>query len=198
MINLYVKNIGNVWFGVAFEGEKIFGTWFGDNEKRAVQELSASVPSGVKCQRLDKGTAFAERVVKALKDVYDGKDVSEKFSFATEPLSAFAGNVLKACAAIPLGYVSSYGAISKVAGGSPRGVGRVMAKNPFAPIVPCHRVVGSDFSLVGYGGGTGGVGAKLAFLKREKKGYASKQEVAVGSKKLEVFPVEFVLRKAKS
>jgi len=93
---------------------------------------------------------------------------------------------------IPVGYATSYGSISKAAGGSPRAVGNVMAANPFAPIVPCHRVVSSDFTLGGYGGG---LTAKLEFLIREKRGYTSAREIAVGDKKLQIFPVERVLRK---
>jgi hypothetical protein len=67
-----------------------------------------------------------------------------------------------------------------------------MATNPFAPIVPCHRVVSSDFTLGGYGGG---LDAKLAFLEREKRGYPNRREILVNGKKLQVFPVELVLKR---
>jgi methylated-DNA-[protein]-cysteine S-methyltransferase len=56
---------------------------------------------------------------------------------------------------IPGGRVSTYGAIA-VASGRPkaaRAVGRLMHMNPNPIVVPCHRVVGSDGSLVGYGQG---------------------------------------------
>jgi hypothetical protein len=69
-----------------------------------------------------------------------------------------------------------------------------MAANPFAPVVPCHRVVRSDFTLGGYGGG---LDVKLAILTREKRGYKVEQKIPVDGKKLRVFPVEFVLRKLK-
>lgn len=128
-----------------------------------------------------------------LKDIYDGKEVSNNFSLAAEHLSSYFQRVVKIVSLIPLGYASSYGAVAKVAGGSPRAVGRVMALNPFAPIVPCHRVVGSDFSLRGYGGG---LDMKFAFLKRESRGYASSKEISVNGKKLTVFPVELALSKA--
>jgi O-6-methylguanine DNA methyltransferase len=95
---------------------------------------------------------------------------------------------------IPVGYVASYGSIAKAAGGSPRAVGNVMAANPFVPIVPCHRVVSSDFTLGGYGGG---LDVKLDFLVREKRGHQSPKEISVGDRKLTVSPVEFVLRKLK-
>ena len=100
--------------------------------------------------------------------------------------------MLEAASLIPVGYAASYSSIAKAAGGSPRAVGRVMASNPFVPIVPCHRVVSSDFTLGGYGGG---LNVKLEFLVREKRGYTSPREIPLGGKKLQVFPVEFVLRK---
>ncbi|MCL6578212.1 MAG: MGMT family protein [Candidatus Bathyarchaeota archaeon] len=127
-----------------------------------------------------------------LKKIYYGKDVSENLSLSAEHLSDYFKKVIKVASLIPVGYVSSYGLIAKAAGGSPRAVGRVMAMNPFAPLVPCHRVVSSDFTLGGYGGG---LKAKLAFLEREKRGYTVKQEISVNSKSLQVFPVEFVLKK---
>jgi methylated-DNA-[protein]-cysteine S-methyltransferase len=130
-----------------------------------------------------------------LKNIYDGKDVTIGFPLAMEHLPEYSRKVLPVASLIPVGYVSSYGCVAKAVGGGPRAVGNVMASNPFAPIVPCHRVVSSDFTLGGYGGG---LKVKLAFLKREKRGYGSKREISVGGKKLQVFPVEFVLRKVKS
>jgi O-6-methylguanine DNA methyltransferase len=93
---------------------------------------------------------------------------------------------------VPVEYVTFYGCVAEIAGGGPRAVGRVMALNSFPLIVPCHRVVRSDFKLSGYGGG---VALKLEILKRESRGHASKQEIPLGSRKLSIFPVEFVLER---
>jgi O-6-methylguanine DNA methyltransferase len=106
-------------------------------------------------------------------------------------LPAYTKKVLKATSVIPLGYVTSYGSIAKAVGGGPRAVGNVMASNPFAPIVPCHRVVKSDFTLGGYGGG---LKAKIELLGREKRGFSSSREIEVDGGQLQVFPVEHVLR----
>lgn len=56
---------------------------------------------------------------------------------------------------IPYGRVKSYGQIAKALGkpGAARAVGMANNKNPLPILVPCHRVVGCDGSLVGYGGG---------------------------------------------
>lgn len=56
---------------------------------------------------------------------------------------------------IPRGSTLSYGDVAAAVGrpGAARAVGAAMARNPFAPVIPCHRVVGSHGQLTGYGGG---------------------------------------------
>ena len=56
---------------------------------------------------------------------------------------------------IPAGATSTYGAIAKKLGGTnlSRAVGLANGANPLAIIVPCHRVIGSNGALTGYGGG---------------------------------------------
>jgi len=56
---------------------------------------------------------------------------------------------------IPFGEVRSYKQIASALGNpkSVRAVGAANHKNPLVIIVPCHRVIGSDGSLIGYGGG---------------------------------------------
>jgi len=192
MIGVYTKNIAGVWFGVACAEQRVFSTSFANTQQEAARKLLSSIPFNVPFQAHPEPSAFAETVLTSLKSIYDGNTISQNFPLATEHLSAYTQKILKAASLIPTGYVTSYGALSKAAGGSPRSVGRVMASNPFAPIVPCHRVVNSDFTLGGYGGG---LAVKLEFLVREKRGYKSPLDVPLGDKKLRVFPVEFVLRK---
>jgi O-6-methylguanine DNA methyltransferase len=127
-----------------------------------------------------------------VKGVYDGNGISQSFTLATEHLPDYTRRVLEVTSLVPVGYVTSYGSIAKAAGGSPRAVGNVMASNPFAPIVPCHRVVSANFALGGYGGG---LDVKLDFLVREKRGYTCSKDISVGDKKLQVFPVEYVVGK---
>ena len=56
---------------------------------------------------------------------------------------------------IPFGSTTSYGAIAAAIGapGAARAVGAANGANPVSLIVPCHRVIGSTGTLVGYGGG---------------------------------------------
>ena len=192
MIGIYTGNCGNVWFGVACDEESVYATTFASDEKEVLHGLLGSIPFNTSFQKPETNSVFAEQVMTFLKDIYEGKDASHNLRFATKHLSDYTKKVLKVTSLIQVGYVSSYGAVAKAAGGSPRAVGRVMAQNPFPPIVPCHRVVSSDFKLGGYGGG---LDVKLEFLKRERRGYLSKREVATDGGKLQLFPVEFVLRR---
>lgn len=68
---------------------------------------------------------------------------------------------------IPYGKVVSYGDVAKAVGrpNAYRAVGNANNKNPIAIIIPCHRVIGSDGKLVGYGSG---VWRKEWLLKHEK------------------------------
>ena len=63
--------------------------------------------------------------------------------------------VWQATRAIPRGQTRSYKQIAESVGrpGASRAVGAAMAANPVAIIIPCHRVVGADGSLCGFGGG---------------------------------------------
>ena len=136
MIGLYARRVGGIWFGVACDEQRVFGTSFASSEQNALGSLLDCVPFNVEFQVFSEPSAFAEQVLASVKNVYDGKGVSESFLLDAERLSAYTRGVLDATAAIPVGYVASYGSVSEAAGGSPRAVGGVMAANPFAPIVP--------------------------------------------------------------
>ena len=57
-------------------------------------------------------------------------------------------------ARIPKGKVTTYGKIARALGGNGyRAVGNALNRNPYAPAVPCHRVVGSDGKLTGFASG---------------------------------------------
>jgi methylated-DNA-[protein]-cysteine S-methyltransferase len=194
MIGLYIKNIDGIWFGVACGSEEVFATSFAFNRENILKNLLNNIPYGVPFQQFKKPTTLAERVLHALKDVYDGRGFGEILPLNMTSLSNYARKVIQIVSMIPVGYVTSYGSVARIAGGNPRAVGRVMASNPFPLIVPCHRVVGWNFALVGYGGG---LDLKLAILNREQRGHPSEIEFSICGGKLQLFPVEFVLHKLK-
>jgi len=71
--------------------------------------------------------------------------------------SQFQQRVWAALQEIPYGQTESYGELAQRIGspGGARAVGLANGKNPIGIIIPCHRVVGADGSLTGYGGGLG-------------------------------------------
>lgn len=83
-------------------------------------------------------------------------------------ISDFQKAVYAAVMSIPIGHKRSYKWVAEKAGypGSARAVGNALHNNPFAPFVPCHRVVSSDGSLGGY---NGGLKKKTRLLKEEEE-----------------------------
>ncbi|HEU0163014.1 MAG TPA: methylated-DNA--[protein]-cysteine S-methyltransferase, partial [Rhizomicrobium sp.] len=81
---------------------------------------------------------------------------------------AFEMRVWQALREIPFGTTTSYGAIARAIGqpGAARAVGAANNANPIALVIPCHRVIGADGQLVGYGGG---LALKRALLEHEAR-----------------------------
>jgi O-6-methylguanine DNA methyltransferase len=81
--------------------------------------------------------------------------------------SDFQVAVWKALLEIPYGTTTTYGRVAAAVGRGPsasRAVGSAVGSNPIPIIVPCHRVIGADGSLTGFGGG---LENKTALLARE-------------------------------
>ncbi len=86
----------------------------------------------------------------------------------TSRTPAFNTRVYNTARAIPPGQTRTYGEIARAIGDrdSARAVGQALSRNPFAIVVPCHRVVGADFKLVGFSA-NGGIATKLRMLQIE-------------------------------
>jgi len=89
-----------------------------------------------------------------------------KLPFRFDGLSPFARAVLDALARVPFGHTVSYGWLAARVGRpkAARAVGRVMAGNPFPLVYPCHRVIGANGALTGFGPG---IEMKRYLLERE-------------------------------
>ena len=101
-------------------------------------------------------------------------------------LTPFRKRVLLALCEVPRGSYTTYLALSDFLDSSPRAVGSALRNNPFAPQVPCHRVVAADGGIGGFGGDWGVTGRhygeKVRLLKDEGV------RVDVGSGKVMGFP----------
>jgi O-6-methylguanine DNA methyltransferase len=193
MIEVYAQNLEDSWFAIALNQKRIVSSSFAACQETALNNVLSNLPFNCPFQVFHEPSTFAKTVLATLKAIYDGKDTQAHYDLALDRLPPYSRKVVKATAAIPVGYVTSYGALAKAVGGGARAVGNAMACNLFPPLVPCHRVVKSDLGLGGYG--AGGLKVKLMFLEREKRGYTEPKQVAVDGGCLDVFPVECVLEK---
>lgn len=107
-----------------------------------------------------------------LKQQLDAYFAEELFAFDL-PLAprgtSFQRSVWQALTTIPYGHTTTYGALA-VAVGRPaasRAVGMANGRNPISVVIPCHRVIGADGSLTGYGGG---LSRKQRLLDMERSG----------------------------
>jgi len=93
-------------------------------------------------------------VKRQLEEYFAGKRTTFDVSLAPEG-APFEREVWRALEEIPYGETVSYGEIARRVGQptAARAVGTANGHNPIAVIVPCHRVIGADGSLTGYGGG---------------------------------------------
>jgi len=96
-----------------------------------------------------------DRARRELERYFKGRDLTFDLEVDLSVLSAFDRKVLEATARIPAGKVATYAQVAAKAGNprASRAAGNALHKNPVAIIVPCHRVLRSDGSLGGYGGG---------------------------------------------
>src|SRR5690349_13249870 len=101
-----------------------------------------------------KRTPLLARAVAQLGEYFDGD--RHDFDLPLAPRgSGFQERVWRQLLKIPFGETCSYGDIASAIGrpSASRAVGTANGRNPIAIIVPCHRVIGANGTLTGYGGG---------------------------------------------
>jgi methylated-DNA-[protein]-cysteine S-methyltransferase len=88
-------------------------------------------------------------------EYFEGKRKDFEVPLDWQLVQGFNRRVLRATAKIPYGRMSTYGTMARQAGSprAARAAGNALHNNPIPLVVPCHRVIGSDGRLVGYGGG---------------------------------------------
>ncbi len=120
-------------------------------------------PQGVKKEE----TPLLKEAQKQLKEYFAGK--RQAFDLPLKPAGTpFQQRVWAALLTIPYGETRTYQQIAEAAG-SPRAfraAGMANHNNPISILIPCHRVIGKDGSLTGYGGG---LGAKKFLLELESR-----------------------------
>ncbi len=128
------------------DGEALTGLWFSPHERVLAR--------GVGWRRDDDLPLFSR--VRDQLDAYFDRQLRE-FELPLAPVgSDFQQRVWAALREIPYGQTRSYGEIAARLGLGPeasRAVGTANGSNPIPVVVPCHRVIGADGTLTGFGGG---------------------------------------------
>lgn len=130
---------------VAVDGDGVLVEILLPNRRPATVSAAASTSAA-------SGTLRA--VERQLREYFEGKRRTFDVPMRAEG-SRFERDVWERLSRIPFGTTTSYGAIASAMGllNGARAVGRANGANPIPIIVPCHRVIGSDGRLTGYGGG---------------------------------------------
>ena len=141
------------------------GVWF-DGQRHLPPELSQPQLTSATSWPVDTSQAVLKATARQLGEYFAGQrqvfDVPLDLSGGTP----FQQAVWQALLMIATGSTCSYGSISKSVGNAAavRAVGAAVGRNPISIIVPCHRVLGADGSLIGY---AGGLDRKTALLRLE-------------------------------
>ena len=125
------------------------------------------------CASVEANQKAVQPYAKEILEYLKGRRRKFEFKIDWETLQPFQLKALKAVYAVPYGRVRTYAQIAAKIGrpNACRAVGRANATNPMPLVVPCHRIIGADGKLHGYGGGDG-LPTKEWLLKMEQESLA--------------------------
>lgn len=144
------------------DGEYLTGLWFDDSKDSSKHTIN--------CE--EKELPIFKETIKWLDSYFDGNVPDFIPNYKINNLTDFRQEVIDIMNNISFGKTLTYNDISKMIAKkrgikrmSSQAVGGAVGWNPICIIIPCHRVVGTNGSLTGYGGG---IKNKVALLKHEK------------------------------
>lgn len=156
--DLVMRSDGEVLTGLWFEGSR-------DGKKHAVET----------CPGASLLPVFRD-TCRWLDIYFSGRQPDFVQAYRMEGLTPFRKAVVEVMCEIPFGQTMTYGDIAKRLNvRSAQAVGGAVGWNPIGLIVPCHRVVGANGNLTGYGGG---MDNKIALLRLEGHGVARQTTIA--------------------
>ncbi len=149
----YYYTIFDTEFGwvaiVGSEGGLVYITLPQPNRGKALGEALGEYPTA------QPNPSFFGNLLPRFQGYFKGERVDFPDALDLRRSTTFQGDVWALTRTIPYGETRTYGWIAKEIGlpRAGRAVGQALARNPFSIVVPCHRVVGSDGSLVGFRNG---------------------------------------------
>ena len=156
--------IGPLWVAVSQRG--LAAVEFSSSQAALTRSLLRRFP-GCEIQPDEARTAAARQQIS---EYLAGQRQAFDLAIDLSGLSAFQQQALHLTAAIPYGQTVTYQEIAQQMEKprAARAVGRAEATNPLPLVIPCHRVIGSDGGLHGYGG-PGGIALKARLLEMEQR-----------------------------
>jgi methylated-DNA-[protein]-cysteine S-methyltransferase len=154
--------LGSVWVATSEGG--LAAVKIGGSHSAFVSALAKRY----QCDAVFDGSRTAE-VTQQISEYLSGCREEFELPIDWSGMTPFQVRVLKNVLAIPRGETRTYGEIARLIGqpGAARAVGRANATNPIPLVIPCHRLVGSDGSLRGFGA-PGGIKTKKWLLELER------------------------------
>ena len=140
--------IGDLWLACSERG--LIAVEWGSSKTKLIRYLEKRLKASVEDNPRRLALAASE-----LREYLYGKRKQFSIQIDWSGMPAFQRQVLLATYAIPYGQITTYGDLAQQLGRarSARAVGRAEATNPMPIVIPCHRVLGADGKLRGYGGG---------------------------------------------
>lgn len=153
MRNLYYRHLDSPIGGLGLlvdEEQRVVRVHFLKRGEAAAAAMALHHPGTTFVEDLERTSELARQ----LSEYLAGQRETFALELAPEG-SELQQEVWRELLTIPRGETRSYGEIARKLGrpGAARAVGRANATNPIPVIVPCHRVIGSDGKLTGFGGG---------------------------------------------
>ena len=140
--------VGALLLGVSDHG--LCRLSFDPDPERELEELARRFGS-----RVLRSSRPLDRARLELDEYFAGRRHQFEVETDVRTLPAYNQRVLAELARVEYGHTTTYGTLAARSGNprAARAVGTVMNRNPVPIVLPCHRVVGADGSLTGYGGG---------------------------------------------
>ena len=153
--------LGPIWVAVSDQG--LVALEFVDNKAVFIERMQRR---GFQVVGLD--SPLVAQAVQQVSEYLQGRRQIFDLPIDWSGMTAFQKKVLQETFVIPCGEVLTYGELAQKVGKprAARAVGRAEATNPMPLVIPCHRVIGTDGKLHGYGG-RGGLDTKAWLLRME-------------------------------
>jgi O-6-methylguanine DNA methyltransferase len=160
---IHASPAGALW--IAVTGKGLYAVEFDKPEAHFLRILSRRAPGAT----IIPDEAHTQAICRQIGEYLQGQRSIFDLDVDLSGLPAFQQAVMQATLAVPYGQTTTYGEIAAAIGhpGAARAVGRAGATNPIPLVVPCHRVIGRDGKLHGYGG-PGGIQLKAQLLEMER------------------------------